>query len=213
MVRKVFAFTLIMILLLRITSCQKITEPIEQVKGASQFPMSVGSTWEYSIVDTVVYTYTGQTEVFYDTVKVSIVGITNLPDGNEATVWQYQYRDTVDTLFANLAGDTLFFYQKKGDLLLLKSRFILPLQVDKQWQLSVFDYRVERADTVQVPAGVFINVFDVLERPRVGNVVGLNHYFIAPQVGIVKYHSGTFSTFSEVNHKIEWKLFSYTITD
>ena len=211
--RKVFAFTLIIIFFWGMTSCQKITEPIEKDKRASQFPMSVGSTWVYSIVDTVVYTYTGKTEIFYDTVKVSIVGFTNLPDGKEATVWQYQYRDTVDTLFVNLAGDTLLFYQKNGDYLLLKSGFILPLQVDKQWQLSVFDYWVEQADTVQVPAGVFINVFDVLERPRVGNVVGLNHYFIAPQVGIVKYYSGTFATFAEVNHKIEWKLLSYTIAD
>ena len=86
------------------------------------------------------------------------------------------------------------------------------MKQNKEWQLSTSDYKVFLKDTLNSPVGLFTEVFQIKEYSvRVGNTAGYNEYFIVPQIGIVKYKYGIFTTVSEINHKSVWQLLFYQI--
>ncbi|GAB4363741.1 MAG: hypothetical protein Kow0042_01870 [Calditrichia bacterium] len=214
--------SLSLVLWVGLFSCKKISEPIlpnqpdtysPPPPRISQFSLSIGSFWNYSIVDTLYYTYTGKYEVYYDSLTATIVGSTVLPNGKSATILHYQFQDRVDTMYAIVTGDTLLFYQMHSGRLVGSFGFILPLEVNKEWYLMGFDYKVYSSPPLEVPAGLFKHVIDVREYVRMGNAYGWNSYFIAPEVGIVKYKYRIFVTLSEVNHMIQWALLSYSISE
>ncbi|MFQ5751766.1 MAG: hypothetical protein ACE5HI_07200 [bacterium] len=208
--KRLFIISGVLVFWFGLFSCKDVNEPVYESYGTS-FPLSIGSWWQYGIVDTLIYTYTGVIEIHYDTVRATIEDSTTLPNGKSATVWIYEFKDRTDTLYASLSDDTLLFYRWDGKILTVRSGFILPLQIDQQWQLSILDYEVESMEDIEVPAGKFKNVFLVREHERQGNAFGWNSYYIAPDFGIIKYKYGTFVTLSEINHKIEWKLLSFYV--
>ncbi len=191
-------------------SCNKIENPLSSTDTGFQFPLTVGSSWKYSIIDTLVYTYTGQREIHYDTVQVTIIDDTVLY-GKKATVWEYKFKNKTDTLFAQFFGDTLLFYTT--DPLNKKFGFVLPLRLNAEWQLPAKDYQVVAIKDVRVPAGLFKNVFVIREFERQGNAIGYNYYFVKSNVGIITYHYRTFVPLFEVNHITKWELLSYLITN
>ncbi len=200
-----------------ILSCEKDKDPISSSSEVSSdtvtidFPMEIGSSWRYSIIDTAHNIYTGDNEVFYDTVDVKIIDSTVLPNGNIAKIWQYQFRDRIDSVFVAQSVDTLYFYWD-NTYLVIKLIILFPLEVNKEWQLSAFDYKVFLTDTLFSPAGLFTDVFQIKEYPtRLGNGVGTNEYFIVPDIGIVKYKYGIGSTTSNIIHKSKWQLLSYNV--
>jgi len=209
---RIFLFSLVFIFSLGFISCKKMNEPDYNNPGKSQFPMSVGSVWEYAIVDTLIHTYTGETEIHHDTVDVTIIGTTTLSNGKNAAIWQYKFRNKIDSLFVFLSDDSLIFYDD-DEYLTIKFGFMLQLQANNEWELSAINYKVFLKDTLQVPVGLFVKVYHVEEYERQGNVIGWNDYFIVPKIGIVKYHYGTFFTISEINNNIEWKLLAYSIIE
>lgn len=215
--QRLISTLLVLVSFLFVISCEKTKEPIssntEEPPKVSHFPLTVGSSWKYAIVDTLIYTYTGETEIHHDTVDVTIIDSTILPNGENAVIWQYVFRNETDSLFACLSNDTLFFYDTDGNHLVLKFGFVLPLQVSNEWEFLLLDYRVFQKDSVQVPAGLFVDVFHVREREKQGNSIGWNDFFIAPKVGIVKYRYSTIVTLWEVNHKIGWELLTYQIVE
>ena len=190
--------------------CDQNVNPISTNHKTFQFPLTVGSSWKYSIIDTVVHTYTGEKEIDLDTVQVTIVDSTVI-NGKKATIWEYKFKDKTDTLFAQLSGDTLLFYA--ADAKYKKFGFILPLELGEEWQLPAKDYKVVAVRDLQLPAGLFKNVFVVREMERQGNAYGFNEYFVKSDVGIIKYHYGTFVTLAEINHKTKWELLSYRIAN
>ncbi len=198
-----------------VLSCKRTTEPEQTPVHFSkfQFPASVGSWWKYAIIDTLLYTYTGKIEISYGEVKVTILDSTTLPNGKSAKIWQYKYTDHIDTLYSSFSGDTLIFYNLYKQHLSEKFAFLLPLEAGKEWDISCCEYKAFLSEIVQVPAGTFENVINVREHERQGNALGWNNYFIAPYVGLIKYRYHTFVTLFEKNHKIEWKLLSYNLTE
>ena len=194
-----------------IFSCEKDKNPTSAGNGRIEFPMDIGSSWIYSIIDEAYNSYTGSTEITYDTVDVKIINSTILPNGNKAFIWQYKFRDSSDSIFVSQSFDTLYFYYDKK-YLNIKFGLVFPLKQNKEWQLSTSDYKVFLKDTLNSPVGLFTEVFQIKEYSvRVGNTAGYNEYFIVPQIGIVKYKYEIFTTVSEINHKSVWQLLFYQI--
>jgi len=191
-----------------ILSCEKDKNPIS---SSSEVPMEIGSRWRYSIIDTAYDIYTHNFEVLYDTVDVKIIDTTVLPNGNIAKIWQYQFRDRIDSVFVAQSVDTLYFYWDTT-YLFIKFAILFPLEVNKEWQISFFDYKVFLTDTLFSPAGLFTDVFQIKEYPaRIGNSFGTNEYSIVPDIGIVRYKYGISVTITQINHKSKWQLLSYNV--
>ena len=194
-----------------IFSCQKDKNPISAENGEIEFPMNIGSNWKYSVTDTIIHTHPVSMEILYDKVDVKIIDSKVLSNGNKAMIWQYNYRNTIDSIFVSQSFDTLYFYND-DKYLNIQFGIIFPLELNKKWQLSTSDYKVFIKDTLYTSIGLFTDVFQLKEYSvRVGNTTGYNEYFIVPQIGIVRYKYGIFTTLSEINHNSEWKILSYNI--
>lgn len=201
-----------------ILSCEKDKNSISSSSEISSdtvtidFPMEIGSSWRYSVIDTAYDIYTHNFEVLYDTVDVKIIDTTVLPNGNIARIWQYQFRDRIDSVFVAQSVDTLYFYW--DTYLAIKLAILFPLEVNKEWQISLFDYKVFLTDTLFSPAGLFTDVFQIRQYPAgIGNSFGTNEYSIVPDIGIVRYKYGIGDTIAHINHKSKWQLLSYNVNN
>ena len=181
----------------------KITEHQNHL---SEIPLTVPSMWVYSVYDSLDDTS--------DTVHVEIVGNATLSDGNPSTVWQYEFKDSTDTLFVGHSGDTVTFYLDKQYLENQKIMFIFPLQVGNSWGRQYLDtVTVLTRDTVEVPAGTFFNSYVVQQRSLIPNDLSISKYWIKPYIGIVQMFEVVAVTVAQPypQAKNEWELISYHI--
>lgn len=127
---------LIVIGTLIISSCQSENNPISPNLKEEEFPMAIGSTWEYNVTDTTTYYFfTDSIKINNGILQVSIVGSTFLENRGKAIVWQYKFQNNLDSLYVLNTSDTTFFYSDKRNLTPIFS-LIFPLEVNKIWQLS-----------------------------------------------------------------------------
>jgi hypothetical protein len=160
-----------------VASCQK--NSLNSVP-TDYFPNRVGDEWIYEVTDSAPE---GNYPAEHSTVKISITGITKLLDGQNATIWQYQYpsgslinyfRMTVDTMkmFTLYDGTTIeaLYYPQMI--------YILPFTLNETWRgnLANFDSsRVFGQVNVKRPLQQFQNCFEIF------------HYYVGPEI----YHIDT----------------------
>ncbi len=178
---KQFLLFVIIVLSFIFVSChQDSTGPSDSRQSSSAyFPNSVGSQWKYSIFD--------KHNSLYDTLRVTIVGSSTMPNGKKVTLWRYATSEMIDMVYYYSANDTVEIYKS---VLFLDSRLLFPLSVGKSWNAigttKISDSIVVTRDSVfkdlrsDGPKGY------CLERNWGGlNDYGVATYWFVPGIGIV----------------------------
>jgi hypothetical protein len=151
---------------------------------SSDVPNSVGSFWSYAI-----YHSFGD---YYDTLTISNIGRHTLPNGEVATVATWSYSSdpgTVDTQYVCTVNDTLNCYMLRSTDRIFE-RYLFPLRVGSYWlgQSANDTSSVAGIDSVDVPAGSFIECYRI-ERGWPGrNEHPWLTRWVAPSIGVVQWH-------------------------
>ena len=219
--RMIYLF-LINLAIASFASCQNNgLSDLRQIQG---FPNKVGDSWSYLVTDTA-YAYgkhqgTNQTT---DTLSVSVIGSTHLPDGTQAAIWRTAWPPelafssppwNVDTTYVWISADTVNMSSGMEPVLHppksmkdipITSKFIFPVQTGQTWNIGPDSSRVVSVSSLQVPAGTFDNVYQILRNESSFNFYLTEHDWLKPGVGLVQRmvaFNGTFYT---------WKLISYHV--
>ena len=177
------------------------------------FPMKTGSTWEYEITDTTFYTYFADSmKINNGILKVKILNSIILGSRKRATVWQYNFQNTLDSLYVLNSGDSVIFYQNK-EYPNPKIILVFPLSVNNEWEFIACDkYKVLSKEIVSLPIGKIKDVMKVQQNYTCEGEAGLvNDYYINPNIGIVKYNSNYFNAHYFLNRHEKWILKSFSI--
>ena len=208
-------FLLLILCISLIFSCKKDKNPISANIRHMSFPMKTGSTWQYEIIDTTFYTFFKDSmRINNGILKVKILNSIVLGNGKKALIWQYNFLNTLDSLYVLSSGDSIIFYQNKKypDPKII---LIFPLIVNNEWQFIECDkYKVLSKDTLSLPIGKITDVVKVQQNYTCEIEAGLvNNYYIKPNVGIVKYYSNYFNAHYFLNEHEKWILKSYSIKE
>ena len=195
--------------------CEKDKNPISTNIGHLPFPMKTGSTWEYEITDTTFYTYFADSmKINNGILKVEILNSIILGNGKRATIWQYNFQNTLDSLYVLSSGDSIIFYKNKEypDARIV---LIFPLSVSNEWERVECDkYKVLSKGTLNLPIGKITDVVKVEQNYACEVEAGLvNNYYIRQDIGIVKYHSNYMNIHYGIKRNKEWILNSYSINE
>jgi len=196
-----------------ILSCEKDKNPISSNIGQIPFPMKTGSTWEYEITDTTFYTFFADSmKINNGILKVKILNSIILGNGKRATIWQYNFPNTLDSLYVLSSGDSIIFYQNKK-YPYPKIILVFPLIVNNEWESIECDkYKVLSKDTLTLPIGEIKDIVKVQKNYTCEIEAGLvNDYYINSNIGIVKYNSNYFNLHYFLNIHEKWILKSYSI--
>ena len=186
----------------KLFSCNE-PDPRKQVVDASNFPLSLGSTWKYAIYDSINHRA--------DTVEVSITDSTFLNDGVPAAVWQYAYSDSVDTQYVVQAGDSILIY-RSPDVRSLSLVLVLPLEVGREWTNSPpASMKVTTREKVDVPDGSFARALRIEQHPFIGNFYGGTTYWFVPDVGLVRMRRAWLDTMADDRVNTVWELLSFEL--
>ena len=198
-----------------ILSCENDKNPISANIGHMSFPMKTGSTWEYEVYDTTFYTFFADSmKTNNGILKVKILKSIILGNGKRAVIWQYNFQNTLDSLYVLCSGDSIIFYQNKKypDP---KIFLIFPLSINKEWEFIECDkYKVLSKVTLSLPIGKITDVVKVQQNYTCEIEAGLvNNYYIKPNIGIVKYYSNYFNAHYFLSEREKWILKSYSIKE
>ena len=193
-------------------ACRTNNNPIAPAPEPVEFPLTVGSVWEYVITDTIFYLPYGDSMVVNNRIMhVKIVDSTILKNGKKAVILQYDFTTKFDSLYAYRSGDTIYFQNKMEAL----PEFILifPLNVGKEWERRSCDfYKVLSKDIVILPIGKISDVINVEQRYLcIGEVFITNYYFIKSDMGIVKFDTYYLNIRHPVKRRVVGSLNSYSI--
>ena len=198
-----------------IFSCEKDKNPISSDIEKMQFPMKIGSTWEYEITDTTYSYFFGDSmQINNGILNVKIVNSIILDNGKKALIWEYNFQNNLDSLYVLRSEDSIIFYQNKKypvQTIIL----VFPLSVNKEWELIDCDkYKVLSKDTLNLPIGKITDVVKVEQNYACEVEAGLvNNYYIRQDIGIVKYHSNYMNILYGIKRNKEWILKSYSINE
>jgi hypothetical protein len=198
-----------------IFSCEKEKNPISANIGHVSFPMKTGSTWEYEISDTIFYTFFADSmRINNGILKVKILNNIILGNGKKASIWQYNFQNTSDSLYVLSSGDSIIFYQNRK-YPFPKIILVFPLSINKEWEFTECDkYKVLSKDTLSLPIGKINSVVKVQQNFTCEIEAGLvNNYYIKQNIGIVKYYSNYFNAHYFLNEHEKWILKSYSIKE
>lgn len=121
---------LILILSVVFISCKKDNTQIENINGSEYFPNTVGDYWKYKYVDSLINNSTS----FVD---VNIVGNKTLPNGQNAKVWVFNFKDHAYTNYVYQTGDTIKFLNVYLEIV---NTYVTPLLLNNKWENSfLFD--------------------------------------------------------------------------
>jgi len=197
-------YLLIIFLIFCFNSCVGEDSPNINILELDKFPMREGTHWVYSVSDSI--------KNINDTLIVSILGDTMLTNNKPVKIWEYKYSDKVDTLFANISGDTVFFYQGTIELYFEKLKIIFPLQDDKTWETNVGEANVNSNKFVKVPAISTVCYSVTIYPSHFPNSAGEDKYFISSNLGIIKYTGSIWSTLvSNSYHFTVWELINFSV--
>ncbi len=181
-------FNSIIVTALLIISCHKdAIKP--NTSGSEYFPNSIGDYWEYNVHDSTA----GYTAENY-AVKVTIVGITKLVDGNDAYVWKYEYPSTIDTNYIRIVGDTVKIFDQTysrtiEDLQFPRKIFIIPFANEQRWDgklLLIDSFHVYSEASIETNAGAFTNCFRIYHYYLAPNTEYVDNYWFKQNVGFIK---------------------------
>ncbi len=172
------------ILILTIITCLSLYSCKEETisgnpPGTDDFPNTQGTSWNYRVTDSINNTT--------EDLAVVVGGKTNISTGDEVTVWQLSFPDTVDSNYVLIRQDTVKILENK-EFLIQNIKLVFPLRVGAGWRGDYITdtFYVTGTAQVSVPAGDFNNVF-VIER----YYGGFNEYnrmtiWFVPGIGIIK---------------------------
>ena len=172
--------------------------------AVAAFPNQIGDSWTYSVFDS--------TTLKTQTVVVKITGDTIFSNNEKFKVWEYHYPDKIDTGYVNIVENTLNLNTKDS---FYNTKYIFPLYPGKSWLSGIGGFyhnsTVEKIDTVTVPAGSFIDCYDIRTEIAANNYALIEDSWLKPKVGIIykrswEHNNGYFDI------KI-WKLVSYTLVN
>ncbi len=169
------------------------------------FPLTAGSRWVYSTFDSLSQAR--------DTVEVNIPGMTaSIYGGKQASIWLYQYRTHLDTLFAVRSEDTVWFYSFSYAPYLWM-RFVFPLHIGLAWSdLNTDAVDVRGEDTVFTPAGTFTGCYRIFQGIDKPNNASSYIYWVKPDVGVVRQQRRDYITVGGYPRtNTLWVLISYSI--
>lgn len=186
-----------------------ISSDIEQM----QFPMNIGTSWDYDITDTTYYYSFGDSvQINNGLLSVKIVSSIVLGNGKKTFIWEYSFQNNIDSIYVLSSGDSIFFYQDKK-YPVPKTTLVFPLILNKEWQQNECDkYRVVSTDTLNLPIGLTKDVVRVEQYYSCeGEASALNTYHIKQNIGIVKYRSNYMNAHYSTGRNKEWNLKSYSV--
>jgi hypothetical protein len=94
------------------------------------FPNKFGDRWQYLVKDTTIQGNQESGSTQY-TVNVVVVGTVQWSNGINASIWQVNYPDRIDTNFVFQSGDTIKFLDRTGKLLI--RQYIIPFHIGSSW--------------------------------------------------------------------------------
>ncbi|UCE23667.1 MAG: hypothetical protein JSU74_10245 [Candidatus Zixiibacteriota bacterium] len=210
MKRLILVVSCALIVALAILSCDRTstdsvdaTLVTEKFKGANYFPNNVGTEWIYQVHDVLTGTY--------DTVTVLIVA-EDVWQSLDVTVWEYWWRDRVDTQFVAADEDAISFYYKEFSLPVAK--YNLPLVHGDSWVyphcFGLATASVFYVDTCPAQAGDFERCFEYYTHVE-GVAWDDDSYYngwLAPNVGLVYGSRSEEFNYSMISKDI-WVLLEY----
>ena len=174
------------------TGCNK--DNIEKV--STDFPMSVGSHWNYQLYDSLQYKY--------DTVSVKVVSSV-IKSNHTVFTWQFSNgkNSISDSLYVVDSSFSISFYNDSS-LSDLKWQFKLPFKVGESWTINENDnYKVVSNEKVDI----YPNTFKINRDLQSFNYILKENIWIADNIGIVKMDIYEFNLGPAKNQT--WHLLSY----
>lgn len=185
--------TIILLTTFLLASCHKDT--IKTDTQAEYFPNKVGDYWEYEVYDSSEargIPYSNYPRNY--TVKINITGITKLVDGNDATVWEYEYPWGKELNYIRISGDTIKIYDTVysttiRDLEFPREIYILPFQNNQTWNgklLRVDNYSVSTVSSITTNWDTFTDCFLIFHHYEGPNIEYNDKYWFKPNIGLLK---------------------------
>lgn len=177
-----------------LTSCHKDTiKP--NTKASEYFPNKVGDYWEYDVYDSSQargFPYSNYPRNY--TVKINISGIKKLVDGNDATVWEYEYPWGKELNYIRISGDTIKIYDTVysatiRDLEFPRELYIFPYKNNQTWNgklLQVDNYSVSTVSTLSTNSDTFTDCFLIFHHYEGPNIEYNDKYWFKPNIGLLK---------------------------
>jgi len=204
-----------------LSSCQEasinpyIPGPPEKHPTIADFPNSVGSWWEYEVVDSL--------NSLHENLRVDIVSEIQLPNGHKAALWEYSDgRQIVLQEYVSLEDDTVKIYNyfdgiDSNEYFTIKNLIVFPIKVGNSWIASTVEMNneifygdstwVSRKLNVSVPAGIFNGSYEIMTGYR-GPIGPFEAIVFYPGVGLVRkeynyFKGGNNIYYSLINYHIE----------
>jgi len=126
-------------------------------------------------------------------VTVKIVGIKELVDGKNATIWQFQYPWGNDTNYVRVIEDTieifdLAYSRNINDLNYPRAVFLFPFNIEKRWDGKLFgvdSFRVVNQLDFNLGSQSYSGCYDIYNHYLGPNTEINDHYIFKPFVGMV----------------------------
>lgn len=175
--------------------------------GAAYFPGEIGTTWVYSVYDSL-------TERSYD-MTVTVVDSATLRD-LPVSVWVYYGDGRIDTQYVYRSADTVTTYSQSGWG--FAKMYVFPVEVGKGWNCGEscrHDYIVDRRESIETPAGRFENAYHIEGHYFIPNDIEDSAEWFVPGVGAVWfYRFGMCSAcYPMIYVNQVWELKSYQLPD
>ncbi|MEO0081587.1 MAG: hypothetical protein ABIL25_04755 [candidate division WOR-3 bacterium] len=149
-------------------------------KEVNYFPLGVGSTWQYLMLDIRVYPDSTDT-LAQDTISIEAKAETQLTSGEKAVLMEVKESGSVDSVYYRTTDDFVLFYEDLDDDepdTIIK----FPLEPDNIWHLDEdILVRVVGQETKTVVAGTYKNCWK-LRQTEDGELL-LDMWF-APNIGL-----------------------------
>ncbi len=189
--------------LLWVTACQKITDPVGNQAGAFSFSFSKGTTWTFTCYDTTIFQTSGFVSKNKVTIPVTVLEDTVLQDGKKVQTLYTEFGDLGDFEYLRFAHDSLCFYENlQGDL---SNLFLFPLYVGRSWEVKQDSMVVLGPEKIKTQCGEF-NTYRIKRYVFGADRTGEIDYWIADKFGIVRKFENLFFKLNNSIHHVTWDL-------
>lgn len=205
---KHFKFILMFFLVAIISSCKNDI----QTKQTQYFPNQVGDNWTYRLSGSSV-----------GTIHVEIIGQGILPNGDEASLWQYTYNITnqtfIDTTWVSVIDNNVRIYNSPcltctETMPIERMNYILPLNTGNSWHTNATygdTTKVLKQLNIIVPSGKFNDVFQLSKvRGYVTNSWTKDTIYMKEKIGIVEFSQNEFNLGPVIGNG-NWELVNYYV--
>ncbi|MGH2642947.1 MAG: hypothetical protein ACRDE2_03280 [Chitinophagaceae bacterium] len=170
------------------------------------FPNQIGDKWVYQRIDS-----TWSNSVKTETIKVTITDTISVGNSIEATIWAYQYPDTTVYRYVVDQNNLVLFYDSKSADYFVNS-YQLPLAINGHWRGQIISDTaqvISENDSLNVPAGVFKDGYEIHETAYGPNYQYSKIEFFVPYIGMVMMHRYE-RNLGPIDNST-WQLISYSL--